>query len=249
MLLQNKVAVIYGAGGAIGGAIARAFGREGARLFLAGRTRSKLEALASELRARGTTVHTASVDVLQDAGVSRYVDTIVEHSGRLDISCNVVGLGDVQRPLLELDVNDFMRPVDTALRAHFSTSRAAARHMAPRGSGVLLSFGGSGPQTLPNLGGFKVALDALAGLRRQLACELGPYGIRCVTLKTGGIPESIPEGFPGRAEIEAGIVQSTLLGRAATLEDVGRVAAFVASDHAQTLTSTEINISCGAIVD
>jgi NAD(P)-dependent dehydrogenase (short-subunit alcohol dehydrogenase family) len=71
-------------------------------------------------------------------------------------------------------------------RTHFLTAQAAARHMIKRGSGVILTCGGSGPQTLPNLGGFKVALDAIECLRRQWACELGQYGMRVVTLKTAG---------------------------------------------------------------
>jgi enoyl-[acyl-carrier-protein] reductase (NADH) len=121
--------------------------------------------------------------------------------------------------------------------------------MIARGSGVILTFGGDGPQTLPGLGGFKVALDGIAGLRRQWASELGPHGIRVVTIKTGGIPETIPEDFAGREEITASIVNETPLKRAATLEDVGKVAAFIASDLAQTITDTEINISCGALVD
>jgi 3-oxoacyl-[acyl-carrier protein] reductase len=114
---------------------------------------------------------------------------------------------------------------------------------------VILAFGGSGPQTLPGLGGFKVALDALEGLRRQWALELGANGIRVVTLKTGGVPESISDTFPEKDEITAGIEEATLLKRAATLADVGSVAAFVASDLARTMTSSEVNISCGAIVD
>jgi len=135
------------------------------------------------------------------------------------------------------------------MRSQFLTGRAAARHMARRRSGVILAFGGGGPQTLPGLGGFKIALDAIEGLRRQWACELGEYGIRVVTLKTGGIPESIPTGFPGRDEIVASLEAPTQLKRTATLADVGNVAAFVASDLARTVTSTDVNISCGAIVD
>jgi enoyl-[acyl-carrier-protein] reductase (NADH) len=79
--------------------------------------------------------------------------------------------------------------------------------------------------------------------------ELGPHGIRVVTLKTGGIPESLPDPFPGRDEIIASLLAPTLLQRTATLEDVGNVAAFVASDLARTITSSDVNISCGAMVD
>ena len=120
--------------------------------------------------------------------------------------------------------------------------------MVKRSSGVILAFGGNGPQTLPGLGGFGVALDAIEGLRRQWACELGQHGIRVVTLKTGGCPVH-SDNFAGRNEITAGIQKATLLNRAATLADVGNVAAFVASDQPHTMTATDVNISCGAIMD
>jgi 3-oxoacyl-[acyl-carrier protein] reductase len=150
---------------------------------------------------------------------------------------------------MEIAVGDFLQPISTAMRTHFLTTRAAARHMIGRGSGVVMQFGGGGPQTLPGLGGFKIALDAMEGLRRQWVVELGQHGIRVVTLKTGGIPETIPDDFAHKDAITASIEKETLLGRAATLADVGKVAAFVASDHARTLTATEVNISCGALID
>jgi NAD(P)-dependent dehydrogenase (short-subunit alcohol dehydrogenase family) len=249
MLLKNKVAVIYGAGGPIGGAVARAFAREGARVFLAARTKTKLEKVADDIRANGGVAEAAVVDALDERAVDTYVDAVAKQAGTLDISFNLIAYGDVQQPLTEISVDDFLQPITNATRTQFLTTRAAARHMAKRGGGVILQFGGGGPQTLPGLGGFKIALDALESLRRQWAVELGKHGIRVVTLKTGGIPESLSEDFDTRATIRASIEQGTLLGRAATLDDVGNVAAFVASDQARTLTATEVNISCGALVD
>jgi NAD(P)-dependent dehydrogenase (short-subunit alcohol dehydrogenase family) len=249
MLLEHKVAVIYGAGGPIGGAVARAFAREGASVFLAGRTQAKLDTVADDMRALGGIAHTAVVDALDAQAVAAYVDAVAEQAGSIDISFNVIALGDVQKPLTELSVEDFTQPITNAMRTHFLTTKAATRHMIRHGSGVILAFGGDGPQTLPGLGGFKVALDAIEGLRRQWAVELGPHGIRVVTLKTGGVPESISDSFAGKDEIVASIEQETLLGRAATLADVGNVAAFVASDLARSITATEVNISCGAIVE
>jgi 3-oxoacyl-[acyl-carrier protein] reductase len=172
-------------------------------------------------------------------------------AGGIHISFNLISVGDVQgTPLAEMLLEDFERPVMTAVRTQFLTSRAAARHMIGQGSGVILFFGGYG-DPLPDyyLGGFQVALNAIESLRRQLASELGPHGIRAVTLQTGGVPETIPEGFDGREAISESIVGSTMLKRAATLEDVGNVAAFTASDQARTMTATALNISCGAIVD
>jgi 3-oxoacyl-[acyl-carrier protein] reductase len=249
MLLTNRNAVVYGAGGSIGGAVARAFAREGARVFLAGRTQAKLDPAASEIRQSGGTVDTAVVDALDQRSVDEFVDRVVEEAGSLDISFNVIGYADVQQPLAEISVEDFLQPILTATRTQFLTTQAAARHMVKQGSGVILQFGGGGPQTLPGLGGFKVALDAVESLRRQWAVELGPHGIRVVTLKSGGVPESIPDTFAGKDEIAAGLQQATLLKRTATLADVGNVAVFVASDLARTITATEVNISCGAILE
>ena len=249
MLLENKVAVIYGAGGPIGGAVARAFSREGGHVYLSGRTGAKVDALADDIRASGGQAESAAVDALDEQAVNEYVDAVVGRAGRIDISFNLIGYGDVQQPLMEISVDDFLQPIVNAMRSHFLSGRAAARHMIEQRSGVILAFGGSGPQTLPGLGGFKIALDALEGLRRQWALELGEHGIRVVTLKTGGIPESLPSDFEWRDEITESLVEPTLLKRAATLKDVGNVAAFVASDKAKSMTSTEVNISGGAMVD
>jgi 3-oxoacyl-[acyl-carrier protein] reductase len=249
MLLDNKVAAIYGAGGSIGGAVARAFAREGAHVFLSGRTQASLDKVVTEIRSNGGAAEAAIVDALAGQSVDKFVDEVIKQAGQIDISFNLISYGDVQKPLLELSVDDFIQPIMNAMRTQFLTTYAAARHMVKRQTGVIMHFGGGGPQTQPGLGGFKIALDAIEGLRRQWAVELGQHGIRVLTLKTGGIPESIPEDYPERENIINNLLPSTLLNRAATLADVGNVAAFVASDLARTMTSTEINISCGAIVD
>jgi len=250
MLLDGKNAVIYGAGGSIGGAAARAFAREGARVHLAGRTRETLEAVASEIRSSSRTAAaagTAIVDALDENAVDEHADAIAAAAGSLDVSVNLISHGDVQgTPLAEMSVADFERPVVTAVRTMFLTARAAARHMIRQRSGVILMFGGYG-DPIPRVGGLQVAFGALESLRRALACELGPDGIRVVTLQTGGIPETLPEGFDGREAIIDGITGRTMLGRAATLADVGNVAAFAASDQARTITGTSINITCGSV--
>jgi len=251
MLLAGKNAVIYGGGGAIGGAVARAFAREGARLFLAGRTLSKLEAVAADIRDAGGVAHTAELDALDAAAVDAHAEAMAAQAGSIDISFNLISHGDVQgTPMVQMAPEDFERPVVTAVRTTFLTSRAAGRHMIRQGSGVILIFGGSGdPLRDYYLGGLQVAFEALESMRRQLSSELGSHGVRVVTLRTGGIPETIPEGTEGREPIVEGIRSMTMLGRAATLEDVGNVASFVASDRARSMTAATANISCGALVD
>ena len=180
MLLEDKTAVIYGGGGAIGGAVARAFAREGARVHLAGRTPESLEEVAGEIRASGGAVETAQVDALAEESVNSFVDGVAERAGGVDVSFNLVSYGDVQgTPLVEMELEDFERPIVTAVRTQYLTSRAAARHMMRRGSGVILTFGGAGGRDPIRdytsggfqvyLGGFQVALGAIDVLRRQLA--------------------------------------------------------------------------------
>jgi NAD(P)-dependent dehydrogenase (short-subunit alcohol dehydrogenase family) len=101
MLLEHKVAVVYGAGGPIGGAAVRAFAREGARVYLAGRTRQKLDAVAADIRESGGVAHTEELDALDEQAVDRFVDAVVAEAAHVDISFNVIGIGDVQQPLGE----------------------------------------------------------------------------------------------------------------------------------------------------
>jgi len=251
MLLANRSAIIYGGGGGVGTAVARGFAREGATVHLVGRTAGPLERTAELVRGEGGTAHTALVDALDEAAVEAHADAVVADRGSLDVSMNLVSMNDVQgTPLLEMSFDDFDSPIRTWVRTNFLTARAAARRMVEQGRGVILFFGGDGdPVRGYHLGGLQVAFSAVEAFRRTLASEVGGYGVRALTLRTGGIVESIPEGFEGREKIVGDIVGSTMLGRAATFEDVGRVAAFAASDHAAAMTATTLNISAGTMVD
>ncbi len=258
MLLEDKKAVIYGGGGKVGSAVARAFAREGARVFLASRTLQSLEEVAQEIRSAGGVVETAQVNALDEQAVDRYVDTVAERAGSIDISFNLISYRDVQgTPLAQMPLEDFERPVVNAVRTQFLSSRAAARHMIKQGSGVILTFGGPGGRDPIRdytsggfqiyLGGFQVALGAIDVLRRQLAVELGPHGIRVVTLQSGGVPETTREDW--REAITQSFVETSMLRRVETLEDVGNVAAFAASELARTMTATAINITAGRVAD
>jgi 3-oxoacyl-[acyl-carrier protein] reductase len=254
MLLEGKIAVIYGGAGSIGGAVARAFGREGARVYLAGRTRASLEEVAEEIRSAGGAAETAEVDALDEKSVDEHADAVAAEAGGIEISMNVISHPYTHgTPLAEMDVDDFMAPVEVAARTTFLTARAAARQMIPKGSGVILAFGGPGDRSAPlrdyYLGGTQVAFDVIETLRRQLSVELGPHGIRFVTLESGGVPETLPPGFDGRQKIVDQLEGSTLLGRGATLEDVGNAAAFAASDWARPMTAATLNVSAGALID
>jgi 3-oxoacyl-[acyl-carrier protein] reductase len=258
VLLEGKNAIVYGGGGAIGGPVARAFAREGASVFLAGRTLDSLDAVADVIRAAGGTAHTARVDALDETAVDAHADAVAMRAGSIDVSFNLISTGDVQgTPLVEMALDDFERPVMTRVRTQFLTSKAAARHMIAQGSGVILSLGGPGGRDpirdyytggyQVSLGGTQVAFGAIDILRRQLACELGPHGIRVLTLQSGGVPETIAEEW--REMIGAGLVSSSMLKKPETLDDVGNIAAFAASDLARCMTATSLNMTYGRVAD
>jgi 3-oxoacyl-[acyl-carrier protein] reductase len=250
MLLEGKVAVVYGAG-SIGGAVARAFGVEGARVFVGDRTAAKAEALAAEIEATGGSARGLAVDAMDEDSVRGFVEAVVGGAGRLDISFDLISVGDVQgTPLVEMEWADFMRPIETAVRTNFLTVKAAVPHMVRGGGGAVLFFGGAGdPVPDYSIGGFQVALNAVEAMRRQYSSELGAAGVRFVTLRTAGVPDTIPDVMDGGEALAASLNEATMTGRAATLEDIGAVAAFVASDKARTMTAATVNVSAGALID
>jgi len=208
MLLEHKTAVVYGGAGSVGGAVARAFAREGAKVFLAGRTLATLDQVAKEIRAAGGVAETAQVDALDEKAVDRHADAVAAQAGGIDISFNAIVNDDVQGiPLAELPFERFARPIAKAMRNQFLTARAVARHMTGRGSGVILTITGGDREAVPTLGGTLVAWAAIEAQCRQWACELGPQGIRVVWLRTTGLPEAIPDTGDAVADLGTGFGQ------------------------------------------
>jgi 3-oxoacyl-[acyl-carrier protein] reductase len=262
VLLENKNAVIYGGGGSIGGAVARAFAREGARVFLAGRTVAALDRGAAEASAEGGQVETAQVDALDEEAVNRHADAVAAKAGGIDVSFNAISHGDVHgTPLLEMPYDDFARPITTAVRAHFLTARAAARHMVRAGGGVILAVTATTARlTVPNVGGTGVTFDAIESLCRQWARELGSYGIRVAWLRTTGLPEALKDSGELQPDYGTGsrmsrqehitwMERSTMLNRLTSLAEVGNAAAFLASDRASAMTAAGANLTCGTVTD
>jgi len=240
MLLANKTAIVYGAAGWIGSAVARAYAREGAVVHVAGRTRATLEQVAERIRDEGGTAHVAPLDVLDPARAQAHADAVAA-TGGIDICFNATSNDDVQgTELVGLPFEDFMRPVTKSVTAHFNISTAVAPHMIERRRGVILVMAG-GREAIPRLGGSHVAWAALAGLCRQLAAELGPHGIRAAWLLSPGSPD-----HGGQADEAAG---GLLPDRRPTYDEVANVAVFASSDWAATMTATELNFTAGAVVD
>jgi 3-oxoacyl-[acyl-carrier protein] reductase len=240
-LLQNKTAIVYGAAGPVGSAVAGAFAREGARVVLTGRTPGTLAKVAEQVRDAGGNVETAVVDALDNAAVRTHADEVAA-SGGIDIAFNATSNDDLQGiPLLDMEFTDFARPISKVIATHFNIATVTARHMLGRG-GTILALGG-GREAIPRLGGSHVAWSALAGLSRQLASELGRSGIRVAWILSPGSPG------PGNTEPGDPDSENTLLGRRPSYQDVANAAVFAASDWAATMTATEINLTGGAVID
>jgi len=241
MTLNNKVAVIYGAGGSIGGAVARAFAAEGATVFAAGR----------------------EVDALDERAVDDHLDQVIAEAGRIDISFNAVGIPDadiVGTPLVDLDVDTFARPILSYATSYFVTARAAARRMLPNGSGVIMRVTATHARTgIPLVGGYGPAMAAMEALTRGLSAELAPHGVRVVGLRPWAMPESstIQEAFAPRAaatgmtweQWQEQLASRTHARRLMTLAEMADAAAFLASDKASGLTGTIVNLTMGSLDD
>ena len=262
MMLENKVVVIYGAGGAIGSAIARAFASEGATLFLTGRHRAAVEAVAGDIAAGGASAEVAEVDALDERAVDAHLQSVIDSAGRVDVSFNAIGLPNpkTRAPLVELDVEQFSLPIATYTRSYFLTARLAARRMVANRSGVIMTVTATPSRTaVPFVGGGGPAMAAVEALTRSLSAELAPHGIRVVGLRPQGMPETrrIKEAFELYAKASAmtwerfheSLASRTHTRRLSTLGEMASVAAFMASDGAAGLTGTTVNLSMGSLDD
>jgi NAD(P)-dependent dehydrogenase (short-subunit alcohol dehydrogenase family) len=263
MMLKDKVAVIYGAGGAIGGAVARAFAREGARLFLTGRLRTPVEAIAEDIVSAGGAAEAAEVDALDEQALDKHLDSVIDQTGRVDISFNAVGIPDANIlgvPLVELNVEQFCLAIATYATSYFLTARMAARRMVVNKSGVIMTVTTLHSRTgIPWVGGFGPAMAAKEALTRDLSAELAPHGIRVVGLRPQAMPETatIKEAFEPRAKASGMtweqwqelLASRTHARRLMTLEEMADVAVFVASDKASGMTGTTVNLTMGSLDD
>ncbi len=264
MLLEDKVAVIYGAGGAIGGAVAPAFAGEGAKLFLTGRRLAPVEAVAKDIVSAGGSAEAAEVDVLDEQAVDKHLQSVIDQAGRVDISFNVVGVTDrniLGVPLVDLDVEQFSLPITTYTRSYFLTARLAARRMVPNRSGVIMTVTTVHSRTgLPLVGGYGAAMAAKEALTRDLSAELAPQGIRVVGLRPQAMPESVGSRrrfFESRAkasgmtweQFQELLASRTHPRRLMTLEEMANVAVFMASDKASGMTGTIVNLTMGSLDD
>jgi len=258
MLLENKNAIIYGGGGAIGGGVARTFAREGARVFLAGRTREPLDAVAKDIRSAGGSAEVDELDALDERAVEEHAQAVAAQAGSIDVSFNLISRGDVQGvPLVDMTIVDYVRPITTGITTNFITARAAARHMIEQGSGVILSLDSGSANGSPMMGGTGPADAATDTFVRNLAAEVGPHGVRVLGIWMAGVPDTLsPEKLASvnsNLHLDDAAFQGLLdrldemrmLGRSPRLAQVADAAAFLASDRAGAITGTFVNVTSG----
>jgi NAD(P)-dependent dehydrogenase (short-subunit alcohol dehydrogenase family) len=256
--LHGKNAIIYGGGGDIGAAVASTFAREGARVFLVGRTAASLDAAAAGAEAAGGAAETAVVDALDEQAVDEHLADVAARAGSVDISFNLVSRGDVQGvPLVDMTADDLLCAVDNGLRTSFLTARAAARQMGTQGSGVILHLNSaSGAGAMPGMGSTGPADAAVEAFMRYLAAEVGPLSVRVCGVWTAGVEETltnekmatVSDTVPDAQTVIKMISSMAALRRTPRLADVAETAAFLASDRAAGITGSMTNVTAGLVL-
>jgi len=253
MMLQNKNAVIYGAGGSLGSAVAKALAKAGAKVFLSGRHLDKVQKVADEIIASGGQAEAGQVDALNENEINTYVQSVAQKAKTIDISFSAIDFQVVQNiPLIDMKTEDFVRPITLTMQNHFLTARAAAHVMIKQGSGVILSLtatpGGIG---YPYTGGFATACCALESFSRNLASEIGVYGVRAVNIRSGGSPDSrtfveAAESYPEvMQKVLKNLRADTMLKKLPLMNDIANVAVFLSSDMADKITGVTIDVTSG----
>jgi NAD(P)-dependent dehydrogenase (short-subunit alcohol dehydrogenase family) len=257
--LSGKNAIVYGAGGGLGRAVSKTFAREGARVFLVGRTAATLEQAAEEISAAGGAAEVTVFDALDQDAVDRHVADVAARAGSVDVSFNLIKRGDVQGiRLIDMTADDLLRAVDNGLRSNFLTARAAAKHMTAQGSGVVLHLNSaSGAGAMPGMGSTGPADAAIETFMRYLAAEVGADGVRVCGIWTAGVEETLTrEGLeevagPNAPDVRAAldmIAGMSALRRTPKLADVAETAAFLASDRASGITGSTTNVTAGLVL-
>ena len=258
MLLEDKNAVIYGGGGDIGGAVAREFSHEGARVFLVGRTYESLKTVANDIEAAGGSAKVAVLDALDEKAVDEHARAVAEQAGSIDVSFNLVTRGDVQGiPLVDMKMDDLLRAVINGLRSNFITARAAARHMIEQGSGVILALDSGSANGSPMMGSTGPADAATDTFIRNLAAEIGPRGVRVLDIWTAGLPETLSREKLAAVDSNLALDDAAYQGlldsldqmrmtrRSPRLAEVAATASFLASEKAAAITGTFVNATSG----
>lgn len=261
MLLTGRTSIVYGASGAVGGAVARAFAREGARVVLAARRREPLDEVSKDIGRSGGLAEVMTVDATDRIAVQRHLDEVTHRLGPVTLMFNAISWDDTQGQVLsEMSFDRFFAPIQTSLTTWFHTGTALAKHMAQHGGGTILGItANAAREPYSAVGGFGVACAAVEHYLRQLAVENGPAQVRVCWVRSPGSPDA-----PGMREawqlygnqkgltfeeVHREFAKDVPLRRVTPLAQVANAAVLLASDLAAGMTATMANATGGAQVD
>lgn len=247
MLLENRVAVITGAGRGIGRAIALQLSQEGADLALLSYTAANVESAAAEVREKtGRRVIAIQGDVASARDVQRLFDETMQAFGRVDILINNAGITR-DNLLLRMSEGDWDAVLDSNLKGAFLCTKAASRIMLKQKSGRIINItsviGIAGNAGQANYAASKGGLIALT---KSTAKELGSRGITVNAIAPGYIVTSMTDALP--EEVREEMKRHIPLGRLGQPEDVAKVALFLASDHSSYMTGQVVTVDGGMLM-
>lgn len=247
--LQGKTAIVTGAAGGFGEAIARLFVAEGARVLIADIDGDKAQTVAASL---GAAAHAVRCDVSSRADIEAAVRQCLQAFGAPDIVVNNAGITHRNQPMLEVDEATFDRVFAVNVKSIYLMTQAVLPLMRDRRSGSIVNIGSTaGIRPRPGLAWYNASKGAVNLLSKSMAAELGPEGIRvnavCPVMGATGLIEQFLGGADtpeARARIASGIP----LGRLSTPDDVARATLYLASDDAAFITGVELPVDGGRTI-
>lgn len=237
-LLQDKVALVTGAGTGLGEAIAKVFALEGSRVVVNGLPADPVEAVADEIRAAGGTAVAAAGDVSEPAAAEACIRQAVDHYGRLDVLVNNAGVFQVTGEHQAIDPDDYDYMYRMNVRTALLMTRYALPHLRATRGNVLFTASEAGLVGQPRCAIYGGTKGYLVAFCRGLALEQAPYGVRANTVAPGPTRTQWhdPDVSAMTEQMEQQILRAVPMGRHADPEEVAHVYAFLASDRASFVT-------------
>jgi 3-oxoacyl-[acyl-carrier protein] reductase len=249
MRLADRIAIITGGGRGIGRATAIRLAREGATVAVVDVDQPEADAVAAEIAADGGQAWSHATDVRQRAEVERLADLAMERHGRVDVLCNIAGMGR-SSPLLEQSDSGWQDTLDVNLTGVFLCLQVFGRLMAERRSGSIVNMASTnGLVGEATMGAYNASKFGVVGLTMTAAIELAPLGIRVNAVAPGLIRTRLSQAFlDDNPEMARSYVSEKIpLGRVGTPEEVAAAFAFLASDDASFVTGHALVVDGGQL--